>query len=159
IPGSLRAAILAANATVGVAETITFNIPTTDSGYNSSTRIFVIQPTAALPPITDPVILDGTTEPGFAGKPIIHLNGSSAGAGGVAGLTISAGGSVVRGLIINRFSGDGIDLTTNGGNVIRGNYIGTAVGGLSAAANGGVGILIASPNNTIGGGTAAARNL
>ena len=33
----------------------------------------------SLPEITAPVILDATTQPGFAGAPIIELNGAGAG--------------------------------------------------------------------------------
>ncbi len=53
------------------------------------------------------VIIDGTTQPGFTGTPIIELNGFGAPAG-ADGLYISAADSVIRGLIINRYSGDGI---------------------------------------------------
>ena len=41
------------------------------------------------------------------------------------GLKITAGSSWVHGLVINRFNGDGIELATNGGNLIEGNFIGT----------------------------------
>src|SRR5438132_13693046 len=68
--GSLRQAILDANANPGT-DTIAFNIP--GSGVKT------INPTSSLPLITDPLIIDGTTQPGFAGSPIIELNGASAG--------------------------------------------------------------------------------
>lgn len=55
--GTLRQAILDANASVGVTDTIVFAIGT---GQQS------IAPTAALPTITDPVVIDGTTQPGGA---------------------------------------------------------------------------------------------
>jgi hypothetical protein len=149
--GSLRQAILSANAGIGVLQTITFNIP--------GTGPFTIQPLTPLPAITAPTVLDATTEPGYAGSPMIELNGTSAGAG-VAGLTITAGGSVVKGFIIDRFSGDGIDLTTNGGDTIQANYIGTNVTGAAAAPNGGSGIVITTANNVIGGTMdAAVRNV
>jgi len=41
-----------------------------------------IRPTSALPAITVPVVIDGTTQPGYAGPPLIVLNGGSAGASG-----------------------------------------------------------------------------
>jgi len=53
-------------------DTIAFNIP----GIGPHT----IQPTSGLPTITEPVIIDGTTEPDFAGTPIIEIDGSNAGA-------------------------------------------------------------------------------
>ncbi|MCG8404534.1 MAG: hypothetical protein MI923_04970, partial [Phycisphaerales bacterium] len=116
--GSLRQAILDANASPGT-EVIDFNIP----GAGPHT----IQPLTPLPTITDPVVIDGKTQPGCTGVPFIELDGSLAGS--ADGLLITAGSSTVRGLIINRFSGDGIELRTNGVNRIECNYIGTDVGG------------------------------
>ena len=69
--GSLRQAILDANATNGL-DTITFQIP--GSGVHS------IVPLSALPAITDSLVIDGTSQPGFAGTPLIELSGTSAGA-------------------------------------------------------------------------------
>lgn len=146
--GSLRQAILDANADPGT-ETIRFNIP--GSGVRT------ITPTSALPTITDAVIIDGTTQPGFSGTPIIELNGSSAGTN-ASGLTIFAGNSTVKGLVINRFSSSGISLSGVGGNVIAGNYIGTDATGTVDLGNAG-GVRIFSPNNIIGGTTAGTRNL
>ena len=105
--GSLRQVILDANANSGL-DTITFNI----AGGGQQT----IQLLSALPVITDPVIIDGTTQPGFTDKPIIELDGSGAGIG--QGLQIDAGNSTVRGLVINRFPGNGILLRANGNNVV-----------------------------------------
>src|SRR3954453_17447125 len=65
--GSLRQAILDANANPGV-DMIQFNIPTTDPGFDPATGSFSIRLTSALPGITDPVTIDGTTQPGFAGR-------------------------------------------------------------------------------------------
>ena len=42
-------------------------------------------------------------------------------------------GSTVRGLVINRFSGNGIRVFGGGGNVIRGNFVGTDVTGVQTA--------------------------
>jgi hypothetical protein len=88
--GSLRQAILSANTNVS-ADLIVFNIP----GAGPHT----ITPTSALPEIIDPVTIDGTTQPGFMGTPIIELNGTSAGEN-ANGLVVNTD-SVVRGLIIN----------------------------------------------------------
>src|SRR5712691_228796 len=112
--GSLRQAIIDANALAGT-DTITFNI--------AGAGVHTITLASALPTITDTVIIDGWSAPDFSGTPVIDLNGTLAGAG-VDGLRITAGGSTVRGLIINRFSSDGIELATNGGNTIVGNIIG-----------------------------------
>lgn len=156
---SLREAILAANANAGT-DTIAFNIP--------GTGPHTIALTSALPTVTDPVIIDGYTQPGASPNTnatgainsvlMIELNGS--GAGNTDGLNITGGGSTVRGLVINRFSRNGIILQTNGGNRIEGNFIGTNVAGNADLGNALNGILISqSSNNTVGGTTASARNL
>ena len=135
-PGSLRQAIVDANTNPGT-DTITFNIP--------GTGPHTIQPTSALPTITDSVVIDGYTQPGASPNTntpatglntvlMIELDGGNMGANG---LHITAGDSTVRGLVINRFrsspdvwaSGIGILLDTSGGNVIEGNFIGTDVTG------------------------------
>ncbi len=123
-PGSLRQAILDANAAanVGSADVIRFAIP----GLGTHT----IRPHSELPTITDPVLLDGSTQFGFAGKPVIELDGSLA--GNADGLVISSGGSTIRFLAINRFVGTpsgGIVMYANGGNVIQGNYLGSNLAG------------------------------
>jgi hypothetical protein len=147
-PGSLRQAIILANNTGGT-DTITFQI-----GNGAQT----IQPPSPLPVITEAVIIDGTTQQGFAGAPIIELNGTSAGATAV-GLQIDAGGSTVRGLVINRFD-RGIFLNSKGGNTIAGCYIGTNITGTAAQGNKSHGIdAQSSSNNTIGGTTTADRNI
>jgi titin len=130
-------------------DTIAFNI----NGGGAQT----ISPISALPAITDPVIIDGTTQPGFAGMPLIVLNGTMAGAHAY-GLTISAGSSTVRGLVINTFAGIGVLLQTKGGNVIQGDYIGTDATGTMAQGNG-MGIDIATGTNQIGGTTAGVGNV
>src|SRR5580765_334283 len=110
---SLREAILAANSTFGQ-DTIAFNI---GSGPNT------ISPLSALPSISESVTIDGTTQPGFAGSPIIEIEGTSAGAN-ATGLRIAADHCTVRGLVINRFSTSfGIEVSGAGNNVIVGNFI------------------------------------
>ncbi|MFY9608130.1 MAG: HYR domain-containing protein, partial [Blastocatellia bacterium] len=155
VAGSLRAAIDQANTNAGL-DTINFQIGTGPQ---------TITPTSPLPQITDAVTIDGTTQPGFAGNPIIELNGSSAGSS-ANGLFITGGNSVVRGLVINRFNGgslgfrDGIELETNGSNVIEGNYIGTDLSGAANLGNNGIGVCISgAANNAIGGTAVGARNV
>ena len=137
----LRSAIQLSNATAGARDTIAFDVP-------ASTPI---QPTTPLPDITDPVTIDGSTEPGYAGVPLVQLDGSSAGAG-ANGLHIVAGNSTVRALSITGFGFDGIRLETGGGNLVAGNWIGVALGG-AAAGNGAYGVetRAGSANNVIGG--------
>lgn len=148
---TLRAAIEQANATPG-ANTINFDI----GGGGAQT----ISPASALPTISETLTIDGTTQYGFAGNPIIELNGANAGAAN--GLSITAGGCVIKGLVINRFNFDGILVrgAAAAGNTIIGNYIGTSRDGLSAAPNGtsGVDIVEGAKNNTIGGNPTIAGN-
>jgi len=146
--GSLRQAILDANASPDQ-NLVLFNIP----GAGAQ----VIQPLSPLPQITSPVIIDGFSQPGFAGAPLIQINGSQAGVA-VDGFYLTAGGSTIRGLALNGFA-TAIRIATNGGNIIQGNYIGTDPPGTQAAPNFGDGIVIGSGTNLIGGATAANANL
>ena len=151
-PCTLRAAIEQANFDAAT-DTINFNI----AGAGPHT----ISPGSGLPTIIAPVIIDGTSEPDFAGTPIVELDGTSAGVG-VDGLNIIAGSSTVKGLVINRFSQDGISLALGafGGNIIEGNYIGIDTAGSSDMGNGRYGVNVNhAPGNTIGGTTSAARNV
>jgi hypothetical protein len=149
-PGSLRQAILDANAS-GLPTIINFDIPTTDPGYDATTRSWMIMLLSALPVLPEPVILDGTTQSGYIDQPVIELDGADAGAD-VTGLTIAGGNSTVMGLDIGGFSGDGIELTANGTDTIQGNFIGTDISGTTALANGGYGVdALGSSGNTIGG--------
>jgi len=145
VPGeqcTLRAAIQQANATQGD-DLILFDI----SGTGTQT----ISPQSPLPEVTDPVTIDATSQPGFAGSPLIELNGTDAGAD-TDGLRITAGNSTVRGLAINRFTGNGLRLSNGGGNTIEGNYIGTDVTGTLPLPNQKDGVLIdGASDNTIGG--------
>jgi titin len=148
---TFRAAIEEANANSGV-DTINFNIP--GSGP------YTISPSYSFDFITDPVIIDGTTQPGFAGTPIIELDGSNAGPDAY-GIVIFAGSSKVSGLVINRFNLTGLDIDVNGGNIIQGNYIGTDITGTIDLGNGVNGIAISqgSSNNKIGGTAPGMRNI
>src|SRR5436190_6264800 len=92
--GSLRQAILDANTNLGL-DTICFNIP--------GSGVHTISLTSALPPIADPVFIDGYTQPANGGAAasqntlavgdnavlLIELNGTSANGDG---LTVGAGG-------------------------------------------------------------------
>jgi uncharacterized repeat protein (TIGR01451 family) len=148
--GSLRAAITDANSgTCGSGCWIKFAI-----GSGTQT----IQPTSALPTIAVPVTIDGTTQTGYSGAPLIEIDGSLAG-GSSSGLTFSASDTLadskLAAIVINRFAQNGVLINGSGGRVSIGNCrIGTNVAGTGAQANGGAGILIAgSPQNIIGSAT------
>ena len=167
--GSLRQFIKNANA-IGLAAASTaklsqFRIPTSDPNYNGSgDGEFTIQPVAALPTIYDRMALDGTTQTTNIGDtntsgPEIELDGQLVDAG-LDGLYVIAGGSTIKGLVINRFSSDGIYLASNGGNTIEGNYIGTDVTGTTDLGNTGSGVYVyESTGNTIGGSSPGTGNL
>ena len=129
--GSLRQAILNANANPDI-NTIFFNVAAPRT----------ITPLSALPTITSPVVIDGASQPGFQGVPLIELNGTSAGSAN--GLHLTTANSVINGLVINRFTGEGIriDGPTSTGNVISGNYIGANAAGTAALGNTNSGIFI-----------------
>ncbi|MEW6155816.1 MAG: hypothetical protein AB1813_00185 [Verrucomicrobiota bacterium] len=147
-PGSLRQAIVSANQNPG-ADRIQFNLP--GSGP------YVIAPTSSLPNVTDEVTIDGTTQPGFAGRPVVQLDGAAA-ANTSSGLTLTGGNSVIRGLVIRRFTGFGIWLLSSG-NMVQGVYVGTDETGTVARGNSSHGIVVGGANNLIGGTIASARNV
>ncbi len=155
---SLREAIIAANNTAngGVPDEIWFNITAPLVGGAHTIAVTG----AALPTITEALVIDGTTDSDFAGSPIIELDGTAAGAFS-SGLSLSANGSTIRGLVINRFSVDGIRFDNSDNNLIVGNYIGVDVTGTLDRGNlqDGIELLNDSANNTIGGTTAADRNV
>jgi CSLREA domain-containing protein len=143
---SLREAIAAANANSGI-DTIAFALA-------GSTTIV---PAAGLPTITDPVFVDGTTQPGYATTPIVVLDGAAA-PSGTDGLTITAGGSTVRGLSIGDFSGAGIRLSGGGANIVESSHIGVGADGTTVTPNG-AGVVVLSAVNVIGGITQAQGNV
>jgi hypothetical protein len=137
------------------------------SGSGPQTIVVGSDPTAPaqpLPAITRSVFLDGWSQEGFgdSGTPLIVLNGADTGTGST-GLTLSPGGdgSTIRGLVIQQFGGDGIEVNGASGNVITGDYLGSDVGGTVPVGNGGDGVLIhqGAVGNTVGGTAAGAGNL
>jgi hypothetical protein len=155
--GSLREAITQANATVGP-DSISFAIP--------GTGTHTINLLTALPVITDPVTITAETEEGWvaagtatAASLRVEINGASI-AGSTTGLTFGAGssGSVVRGLVINRFT-VGVDLQSNN-NTIRGSVIGLSLAGAATPGSMQTGVQINNASgNTIGGTVVSARNV
>ncbi len=138
--GSLRQAITNANSTPGL-NTITFAIP----GIGP----FVITLASILPTIKDPIVLDGTTQPGYSGSPFIQINGHGL---PVAGLILGSGsdGSTIKGLDIVDFAGAGIDVGS-GGNTVQSNDVGVGFSGTAAGPGNQIGILIDGSGNLIGG--------
>ena len=160
--GSLRFAITYANTHPnpdGVPETIAFDI-------QGEQPVYRIALASLLPVITDPVVIDGTTQPGYYGRPVVIIDGRylSNETEGAYGLAIAAGRSEVRGLAIVNAPGTGLLLRDGHANVVRANWIGLdpdpQLEGSAASANRGDGIrLVDSSNNTIGGGQPDDRNI
>ncbi len=123
------------------------------------TGVQTITLASPLPAVTDPATIDGTTQPTFAGTPVIELNGN--GIVGI-GLTVSAPDTTIRGLVINRFTTFGILISgsTATNTVVQGNYIGTNASGTAPLANGtGIDIRDLSSGARIGGTEPGAGNL
>lgn len=143
--GSLRQAITDANANLNGAnaDEIHFAIPTSDPGYDVVTGAYSIRPGSALPLITDPLVIDGWTQPGWNRVPIIELEGSNI-AASVSGLTIGTNSpdSTIRGLVVNRFLRSQIEVAAPRA-VVQGNYVGTDVTGtVAASTTSGMGIFV-----------------
>jgi uncharacterized repeat protein (TIGR01451 family) len=151
--GSLRAAILAADASSDPSNTIDFLIPGT------GVQTIVLQ--TALDPITKPTVIDGTTQAGaLPGSTIVIEIDGSALPSGSDGLRISAGGSTIRGLDLHGFIGNAIHIDSKGGDTIAGNFIGVDTAGGTVSANTLDGVLIDGVGNNVIGGTAGAdRNV
>lgn len=156
--GSLRQAIT--DAAVAGVDTIVFNIP--GGGVKK------IAPLTELPNVNANII-DGTTQPGWSvGNLVIEISGENLTADTATGLKFfSIPGSspqiFVRGLIINRFQGDGIYIQDSENVTVEGCFIGTdASGTIDLGNSDGIEIRAASTfteNLTIGGDTAAERNV
>jgi CSLREA domain-containing protein len=152
---TLREAIIAANtnATTGDCTKGDLGLDTIQFSIGSGAQTIGVL-TTPLPGITEPLTINGTTQPGFAGAPIIEINGSGV-AGAASGLTIAqtASGSTIRSLVIDNFSFLGINVLSSN-NLIAGNYIETN-------GSGGIGLngFPGGTNNTIGGTAAGDANL
>jgi hypothetical protein len=143
---TLRAALEQANVTAGL-NRVTFAIP--------GAGVHTISPGSALPTSTGLLEMDATTQPSYAGSPLVALDGASAGAS-TDGLAVT-GDSIIRGLAITGFSGDGLVLS-GGGNRVENCFIGLDPDG-TANANFGVGVNLSNPVADFVGGVAAAGNV
>lgn len=146
--GSLRAAILQSNASAEQ-DVIEFAIP-------GSAPVIALE--TPLPEITSPVDIDGTSQPGYSGRPVVQIDGAKLTGGADSGLVLKAGSSVVRGLALTHFD-HAIFVTGPGGNFISGNYIGLSPSEESGG-NTLTGVFILnSPGNIVGGGFTLGNNV
>src|SRR5215217_7444286 len=128
-PGSLRQAVQSSNSNLG-ADLITFQI-------GSGPQTIALQ--SSLPLIGDSVTIDASTQPGYAGQPLIELDGTNCTFNSPA-FEIYAGNTTIRGFVINRFQSDGLSIFERPGNIVEGNYIGTDKTGTIALPNNNRGI-------------------
>lgn len=116
--GTLRYAINYANAHyIAAPNLITFNIPLSLPS--------TIQPGSTLPDIIHPLVIDGYSQQGTSLTDLIlsiELEGSKAGAA-TNGLTIKSNNCTVKGLIIDGFTENGIQVASGTGNTISANSI------------------------------------
>jgi len=128
---TLRAAIIESNAHGG-ADTIAFSV----AG--------LISP-ALYPALSDPVLIDGTTAPGYAGVPLVHIDGGSTSLIGFSFAPAAASSSLTA-LEVSGYPAEGVLIEGDGITVQR-CYIGPITQG---AANG-IGIVVSGSNDLIGG--------
>lgn len=146
--GSLSQAITSANANPGL-DTINFNLP------GSGIQFFFTM--ATLPAVTDPVVIDGTTQPGYAGTPLIHIEGL----GISRSLDVTGSGTTVKGMSFTSNSAGAssgiVRLAGSGNHVVTGCSFGVR-GDSTRPTTSSAGLLIESNGNRVGGTTAAERN-
>jgi hypothetical protein len=158
--GSLRQAILDANAAAGT-DTIAFSI-------GSGPQLILVN--SLLPIVTDTAIIDGRTQPGYNGTPLIGLDGSLFTSPLIytvhsSGINLQANGSAVYALSVTSFhSTDGIGSAgirvEANGCVVKKCWLGIARDGKTAAGNdhnlelAGTGAIIGGPGegNVVSGG-------
>ena len=148
--GSLRQAIMDANAAGAGPHTISFDIP--GSGVQT------ISPSTGLPAISvssGGLTIDGTTQPGYAGSPLIDV--VCGGSFNQLGFDFFGSGGTVKGLAMGNCA-VAITAALPIPLAVKSCYIGTDATGMAAVPNS-VGISVASAILTIGGPTAADRNI
>src|SRR5581483_10157397 len=128
-------------------DTIKFNIP----GGGAHT----IELTSSLPAITAPIVVNGQTQPGYSGSPLIALRDASE---TLTGLDVRAGTSKIAGLAIGGFMW-GIVLEDGDGDTVSGCWIGLDPAGAPSKNNTGIEIRDGSAGNLIGGTSTGARNV
>lgn len=93
-----------------------------------------------LPDILHSGTIDGRTQPGFAGSPLIQIRSNDAGTA-TNGLHVGSppllteGNVTIRALVISHFAGAGIRVENPGSNFIQNCYLGTDASGMAADGN------------------------
>ena len=158
---TLRAAIEEANALSGA--NVDFDIPTSEPGYSASPLSYTLTPASPYPFITEPTVLDATTQTGYAGDPVIELDGTGA-TGATGGLVIRSNDSTVRGFAVHSFVDEGLEIDGSTGfgdnNTVQNNWVGLdAAGTVQGNADHGILVSVDALDNLIGGTGAADGNV
>jgi CSLREA domain-containing protein len=109
-----------------------------------------------LPTLTKQVTIDGTTQPGYAGAPLVQISGTGS---ATTGLKLTASNSEIKGLAIGGFSDAQVQINGDG-NTLSDSYLGTGRSGNAPASGGATATVFVSGSssgtklvhNVIGGG-------
>ncbi|MEM9893128.1 MAG: right-handed parallel beta-helix repeat-containing protein [Actinomycetota bacterium] len=157
---TLRAVLEEVDGAGGDGTRVEFAIPTSDPGYSTGPTAFTLTPTSPLPAVTRQLVIDGASQSQYATLPVIVLDGSAAGTG-ADGLRLRAGAdlSTINALTIHSFGQAALDVRDGDGHTITGNVLGLMADGDTAAGNTYGLYAHTSVGLTIGGTTAAERNV
>lgn len=162
---TLRAALteLRALAATPTPPTVLFDIPGCTDGTQAACTI---RPATNLPFINRPLILDGSTQPGWSSRPLIGIDGGLNTAGTPEGLRADAGasGSTFRSLRMAGWgtsAGYALHLYSSDNHIVEGCWFGLDASGAGSAATASrTNIAVrGSSGNRIGGTAAAQRNI
>lgn len=106
----------------------------------------LISPQTNLPPITDSVVIDGTSQPGYAGIPRVEIDGGGTAA---TGIMINSEDVIVKGLSVTGFTDAGVRIASSGRAILRENYLGINPSNQSDPND--FGVKVFSSNNVIDG--------
>jgi CSLREA domain-containing protein len=150
----------------GVGDSVAFDIPPTDPGYDPLVGAWTIRPLTTYP-LGEGVTLDGAAQTANRGDtnplgPEIELDGSLVTGPSGWGFQLGTGDIVIRGLTMNRFREGAIRFFGQEATNIHfvGNYVGTDPTGSEDLGNGwGISIFWGAHENTVGGTAPEDRNL
>jgi Concanavalin A-like lectin/glucanases superfamily/Putative Ig domain len=142
-PGSMRAVIDEVNASAAPTNFVRFEIPGPGPHAVAGTNMFF--------GVNQTVILDGATQPGYSGYPLVDLSG--------AGLGIGGANSLIRGLVLNLSNQTALTLSSSASNsVVESCFIGVDSSGNTALGTA-TGLIISGRGCRIGGTQPGSGNL
>ena len=162
-PGSLRNALELAMESDGP-DSIRFNIPITDPGYNADAGTWMITPTNTMVVTANDLVIDGASQADFIGSdanpvgPEIVIDGRLA-PGGSGFYFITCRSIVVQNLVVTNFA-ENLDFNGSDFITVAGCYLGTDALGQSAGETSGLGLYAYDCRNvTVGADTKSRGNL